>query len=738
MTAFEYQHRKPKSHSRAIAASVVASVTCIHSFGGIADALASESQVDNLEEVMVTARKVTERLQDVPAPVTVLNAESLLGSNQTRLQDYFTSVPGLSLTAGLAEAANIAIRGITTGTGAANPTVGVLLDDVPVNSPTFWGGGYLIPDIDPSDVEALEVLRGPQGTLYGASGLGGLIKYTTVAPSTEKMSGRVELGTSGIRDADDVGYIVRGAVNLPITATFAVRASAFSRTDPGYIDNPGLAQDDVNEVDAKGGRIAALWNFSDDFSLTLSALRQHSEEGRAYSTLGLGDLEVSASRGTGNYEKDVQAYSAAIAATAGSVELQVLSGYSRVELVGNDDFPTFAGLATLFVGTDAAKFNNLNLAHRFSQEVRLSGSINPAIDWLAGAFYTQESAQNPQDVQGIDSATGVEGGEVVDISSRARYKEYAGFGSLTFKFNETFDLQVGGRYSENKQKFRQTWSGPYAAAFLGADPFLPPAAQPSDDSFTYLVTPRLKLTPDIMLYARVASGYRVGGANSNGTPNAVPDYRPDTTDNYEAGIKGSLFNNLLSFDASAYYVDWKDIQLQVSTPQGTALYLNGPAAKSEGIEISSYVRPLAGLQIGGWMAWNVAELTKDIPPNDLVYGVSGDRLPTTPKFSANFSVTLDLVVSNDLSASLGGSIGYVGERSGNFTSSATAPRQPMPSYKKIDLNAQLWYGSWSANFYVNNVTDQRGFLGGGAGTGNPGAVTYNRPRSYGMSVAREF
>src|SRR5258708_35027730 len=158
-------------------------------------------------------------MQGSPVQVSVIKAADFIGSNQLRLQDYYTSVPAWSvMPAGTTYYQSLSIRGITAG--ATNPSVGVMLDDVPYGSSTVQGGGLFVPDIDPNDLARVEVLRGPQGTLYGASSLGGLLKFVTVDPSTEAVSGRVQAGVSSVQNGNELGYNVRGAVNVPVTDTF--------------------------------------------------------------------------------------------------------------------------------------------------------------------------------------------------------------------------------------------------------------------------------------------------------------------------------------------------------------------------------------------------------------------------------------------------------------------------------------------------------------------------------------
>ncbi|HEX4973576.1 MAG TPA: TonB-dependent receptor, partial [Steroidobacteraceae bacterium] len=188
-----------------------------------------------IEEVVVTAQKRAERLLDVPIPVTAVDGQFLLKHNELRLQDYYSRVPGLNYSPGQWGEPRIAIRGIVTDP-YTNPTVGLMIDDIPYGLSINQNGGGG-PDIDPGDLARIEVLRGPQGTLYGASSMGGLLKYVTVDPSTEALSGRVQVGTSSVSKGDDLGYSVRGSINVPLGDTLAIRASAFTRREPGYIDN---------------------------------------------------------------------------------------------------------------------------------------------------------------------------------------------------------------------------------------------------------------------------------------------------------------------------------------------------------------------------------------------------------------------------------------------------------------------------------------------------------------------
>jgi len=278
----------------------------------------SQRESVRLEEVLVTAQKKSERLQDVPVPVSVLDVNSLAQNNQNRLEDYFATVPGLSMSPAGGGEQTIAIRGITT-TFDSNPTVGVVIDDVPYGSSTIGAyGGLLYPDLDPGDLARIEVLRGPQGTLYGASSLGGLIKFVTQDPSTEAVTGRVQILGDGVQHGD-AGWGVRAGVNIPLSETWAIRASGFSRRDPGYIDNVTTGGKYTNRTDAYGGRLAMLWRPSDALSVKLSGLLQNTEtDGNSVVNTNsffqpvMGNYQVTGIRGDGSSTAEVRQFSAAL------------------------------------------------------------------------------------------------------------------------------------------------------------------------------------------------------------------------------------------------------------------------------------------------------------------------------------------------------------------------------------------------------------------------------------------
>src|SRR5579862_9296149 len=284
-----------------------------------------------LQEVIVTARKREELLQEVPVPVTVVDTRQLTDNNQTSLKDYYNTIPGLSISQiGSQDYQTIFIRGISTGTGF-DPTVGVTLDDEPFGAFTNVGGGNQLPDIDPSDLERIEVLRGPQGSLYGTNSMGGLIRYVTKDPTTAGFSGSVTAGTSAVQNGAEPGYNFRASANAPLSDDLAFRISGYTRQDPGYIDDPVHNISGINEDRASGGMLSVKWTPTDSLSIKLRALAQHSSsDGASDVTIGLGDLQQNFAPGVGGDERWTQSYSAVVNAKFGTVDMTSVSGYNIV------------------------------------------------------------------------------------------------------------------------------------------------------------------------------------------------------------------------------------------------------------------------------------------------------------------------------------------------------------------------------------------------------------------------
>jgi len=693
-----------------------------------------------LEEVVVTAQKRAENLLEVPVPVTAINAQDLVADNKLRLRDYYSSVPGLSISSNNLADSNLSIRGVTTG-GLTNPTVGVTVDDVPFGSTTALGSRTAAPDIDPSDLARIEVLRGPQGTLYGASSLGGLLKYVTVDPSTAALTGRLEADLNSVHNGDNnLGFGFRGGANIPVGDSFAIRVSGFTRRDAGYVDNPSLNASGVNRVHAEGARIAALWKLSDAWYLKLSALYQDtSAAGASYVAYvpALHDLQQSLLGGTGGYNHQIRSLSATIGGTFAGIDVIAISGYNIDTYHGTNDLSGYYGsLADAVYGVGGVTQYQHARTRKFTQEVRLTGKLSDRLDWLVGGFYTHEDTPTNDFYAAVDPVTLASPGAIYDDAYPTTYSEWAAFADLTIHFTPAFDVQFGGRESQNRQRYEETYSG----GVFGTTPAYNPPEYTRDHSFTYLVTPRYKLSSnhDLMVYARLASGYRPGGPNPTCVLYPVPcQYAPDKTRNYELGLKGATAQHLLEFDASLYYIDWQAIQLQVAQADGSTYFTNASSARSQGIELSSKLRPTRGLTLAGWIALNDAHLTTALPASSPVIGDSGNRLPFSSRFSGNLSLQYERRLSAHLAAFGGGSLSYVGDREDVFEPAGTS-RFHLPGYAQADLHVGIRADEWTVSLFANNIADRRGLLSTGQIGPETWVANYIQPRTVGLSASKTF
>jgi outer membrane receptor protein involved in Fe transport len=244
--------------------------------------------------------------------------------------------------------------------------------------------------------------------------------------------------------------------------------------------------------------------------------------------------------------------------------------------------------------------------------------------------------------------------------------------------------------------------------------------------------PQFKFSDELMLYARFASGYRPGGPNALPAVDGAPTYDPDFTKNYEIGFKGTPVPNVLSLNASVYYIKWDDIQLQATTPIGLAFIENGGKAKSEGAQLEVQLSPGAGFTISGWIAYNEAELTEPTPPTAVIQAPAGTPLPVAPRWTGHVAVEDRVPLRGQLTLLWGGDVSYVGARTGALGQPTQDPL--LTGYWVTNLHVGAEYASWRANLFANNVADRRGLLSNFA----PAFVFIIPPRTVGITLSRDF
>jgi outer membrane receptor protein involved in Fe transport len=740
-------------------------------------ALGQTDDTESMGEVVVTAQKRAEALEEIPLSISVIGGEALERQRADNFQDLIALVPGFSINSNTRGVSRITLRGLNTG-GVAS-TVGVYVDEVPFGSSSgLANGAVLSGDFDTFDMNRIEVLRGPQGTLYGASSLGGTIKYVPNAPSTDGFEGRLQ-GTMEDVEGGGMGYALTGVLNLPASETFAIRASGFYRSDEGYIDSIGnnpipalqdptvtiestRVEEELNGAETYGGRVSALLEPSEAFSLNLTAMFQdiNSDNSNRFEA----DPETLDALYGGSVvsryhpewtDIEYRVYSATINWDMGPVTLQSVTSYGEFTETFQRDIavvpalgaPT-AQLATLLFSTPGTTdmllsgiIEQVTSTEKFTQELRLLSPESDSFEWLVGAYYTDEdSGIDPQNVFAVSAGTEVHAPgipQLAEISLNSTYEELAFFANATWHITPKFDLSFGGRWSDNEQDASQVLD-----LFVLPAPVNFDKVSSSESPFTYSVAPRYELTDTTSVYARVATGFRAGGPNilPPGAPAGTPAaYDSDEVTNYELGLKTANEAGTFSLDVAAFFLDWKDVQL-LAVVNGVGINANGGTAESQGVEFTATATPGAGLSLTFTGAYTDAQLTEDTDP--IVGGLDGDPLTFVPEWALGLGGDYEWAAFGDATAYVGGQVSYVGERPADFGNRDAAGNiREADAYTTLDLRAGIIRERWSLELYGKNVTDEEGITDLEAPGNFPnGAVGIStiRPRTIGLALGARF
>jgi len=726
------------------------------------------------EEVVVTAQKRTEAIADIPASVTVVPEQLLEQQRVDDFKDLLPLVPGLSLTETRPGSTRVTLRGVNTG-GVAS-TIGIYFDDVPFGSSTGLANGSISAgDFDTFDVARVEVLRGPQGTLYGASSLGGVLKFVPNRPRNDRFEARL-LGSAETVDNGDPGYSLTGMANVPLGAKAAVRASGFYRSDSGFIDSignnpvPSLATPGVNVIggtrvanglnalDRFGGRLAVLVEPSKRFSVTVGAQIQDIDTD-ASSVVDADPRSLEPLNPTpvqSSYQKEFndtkyRVYNGTVDGDLGPARLQSVTSYGTFETDFQSDLaiatnltggPPLSALVTQLFGNArtrplSAVLPQTTSTDKFTQELRLVSAKSKAFDWLVGGYYTNEDSAIKQKITAVeagtdDVATGIP--ILADVALDSTYEEIAGFANATWHATPRFDLALGGRLSHNKQVASQRSDGPLAGGPAQFDD-----VKSSESPFTFSFAPRFEIGKSASIYGRVATGFRPGGPNvlPPAAPASVPrTYDSDRLTSYEIGLKaGGRPADKFSLDLAGYYLDWEDIQLFLIV-NNFGINGNGGTAASKGFEIAASAFPTSGLTLSVNAAYTDAKLTQDTSAS--VGGKDGDPLPYVPDWSFGLNADYEWTVKSRTRTYVGGSLGYTGERPVAFNNrGADGSIRRADSYVSLNLRAGAYHGRWSVELYGKNLTNDLGVTSiGTAGPLPNGALglSLTRPRTIGLSV----
>jgi iron complex outermembrane receptor protein len=732
-----------KLTATAAAASLLCSMTAPAAHAAGQEAAAEQS----LDKVIVTAQKREQAAIDVPGSVASLNTEKLAREGKVRLEDYVTSVPGLSISSYRQGFTQVTLRGITTGVSQSAATTAFYIDEAPIGSVNAYTlGSTITPDIDPAELQRIEVLKGPQGTLYGAGAMGGMVRYVTAPADFRNLRGSVTLGGSQV-DGGANGSSARASLNVPFgDNAMALRFSAFSRTDGGFIDTT-KGRDDINQSKVSGGRVAFTWLLNNQWKLHTFALTQKVEsKGTAMEDVDAKTLQPL----YGKYKQqtfvpepsfaNLDVANVTLNGEVGPFDLVSSTTWQKIRTQTTTDntYGFGAALGAILGIPDLGIVGNHSAGtRRLSQELRLRGTaFDSRLQYEGGVYYTRENSSTmiPTPTP-FSSTTGAPYTlpEIARAAIVSTYEEYSLFANATYALTPAIDLQAGIRHGSDDQTYQQAYQG----LLVGPVPIVINSGAKNSKS-TYLFTASYKLSPTEALYARMGTGYRAGGPNAippATVVNAAQTFRPDTLTSVEAGYKAVFGGGKFSFEGALFSTKWKDIQIETSAG-GFAYFVNGGTATSRGAEASLVYYPIPGLSLRATGGYTKATLDEDAPDAG---GLTGDSLPFVPKITSSLSATYRWSPVAGWQASFGGSVDYTGKRRSDF--SAKAPVD-VPVFKTFNLNGGLEKGNWRLSVYGKNLGNARGFtyiksrsLVPGA---NPMAAGLIAPRTLGADINYRF
>jgi outer membrane receptor protein involved in Fe transport len=705
-------------------------------------------------DIVVTATRRAENLQDVPLAITALSTATLDQQGVTGFDGYARLVPSLSFRTSGPGFSNVYFRGVSSGENsnhsASLPSVGTYLDEQPIT--TIQGAL----DLHIYDIARVEALAGPQGTLYGASSEAGTVRIITNRPDLASTYGEIRGELNSVAHGD-FGGNVEGFLNAPLSSNIALRVVGWYQHDAGYIDNiPGsltfpssgitmtnapLVEDNYNDVDTYGARAALRIELNDRWTVTPSIMAQRQRSNGSFSQeSGLGPLQVRQFNPEFANDRWYQA-ALTVEGRIGNWDLTYAGSYMRRRVDGAQDYSDYAYFYDALAGYGAYFYdNNNNLVNpnqyieftdryrKISQELRVTSPADRPVRLVAGVFYQRQQHGIEQNyiIDNIADAITVPGTDSnIWLTKQRRVdRDYAVFGELAWDITPQLTLTAGGRL----YRFDNTLTGffGYSDGFSSstgvAACFGPPSVPGSpcqnlgvvgpggeigpkrseDTGFIHRLNLTYRITEDHLIYATWSRGFRPGGVNRRGT---LPPYGADFVSNYELGVKTDWLNHRLRLNVAVYQIDWSDIQLSFLGPNGLTEIQNAGNARIRGAEFDFLARPVQGLSISLGASYNDAETT------NAILAPAGTRLPITARLKGNARIRYEFPLSEGWEAHLQASGSFEGRRTRDLRLVQNEIYGDMPSYGTVDLTAGVEHRDWSFEIFARNLFDSRGVTG---------------------------
>jgi iron complex outermembrane receptor protein len=728
-----------------------------------------------LEEVIVTATKRSVSIMDVPISITAITAEEIDQRGLVSAQDYLRGIPGVNQTEDPV-GSSIIIRGLETSPSFQNfssgTTVATYFGETPITNSAGLAANTNV-DIKLVDIERVEVLRGPQGTSFGSSSLGGAVRTIPVAPNLAEFEGQVSGGLSQTDGYGSGNHMLQGVINMPlIKDTLAIRATAYQFDDSGIYRNTASTdpviqaaaaeygaeayafdEDDVGHSNFTGGRISLLYQPTDNFTLSLMYLSQKTEvDGNALANngkftqavFGVDPLhQIRGEKGAAS-DMDIDILNLTMEYDFGWASL--LATYSDIAsgAINSSSFSQSTPIWPLSYLQDGDHDEN-------SFEIRLTSQLDGSWNYLVGIYGEEldDDALFDYRWQGSDPDTALFPPDTGVYEDDRNLEQQAAFGEVSWNFLENFTFTGGARFYDYTRKVTVETSG----VFFGDD-----LSTLEADSSGNTFKANLSYTPseDTLLYATWSEGFRLGkpqpglpaGAcdiNNDGIVDgtnipleSTKSLESDEVDNYEIGGKFTLLENRLVITADIYRLNWDGVPFRAAAPDapegcGFTYNANAGSAESEGIEFQANWYATEALRVDFGASTIDAQLSEDAP---LLDGHKGDRLPGSPEFNANFGLQYEWAIAGRDTWVRADSI-YVGEFYGDLAESEATRAG---DYVKIDLNGRVAVtDALDLDLYVNNLTDEDAYTFRGTfDSGRPDFGFRMRPRTIGMRLHYSF
>jgi outer membrane receptor protein involved in Fe transport len=752
---------------------------------------ADDSASGGLEEVVVTANKLkAEKVLDLPVSIQAISGETLQREGASGIMSIAGAVPGLSVQDLGPGDKKYVIRGINS---TGDSTIGVYYGEAVISGTNGDDGGGFQPDIRLYDLDRIEVLRGPQGTLYGASSMSGTIRFVPKMPDLNTFGGYVTLEGSTTSHANGDNYNINGELNLPVVdGQLAVRLVGWKLYDAGYVNQirvgAGVTANDSNGVpqpvkplgyvagvnwdDVGGGRVEMRYQPTENLTIDANVTSQseHSGGSSRWTPAGVaafsgGPIPPVDGCDLCNTDVTVSPWSDNIKIYGLTAAYKVRGGTftATTNQFNRDTSFTFDSTPVLVSFDVPVPAETLEPRTRKvnNTEVRFASDLDSPLNFVVGAYRQHETQDlavqvittganglvtGPFSTETADDALdfpGV-GNTFFGRTDSRKDTQWAGFGELTWKLDSHWTAIAGIRYFTETLNGVQTQTHPFGG-FPG-DPNLVPIADPEKtfDKVTWKANLSYKFDNGMLVYGTVSTGFRGGGLNAVSEPfEPIPSaFEPDTLTNYEVGFKGRLGEGILDYQLDAYYIKWDNMQVQLTTADGAFVYTgNVGAADVKGVEFEFDVHPvqyLTGTLSGSWQDTKVTESpSADELAANPTLPLEGMPIPNVPKFQFFAGLNYTRPISGNWQGVGAADVTYRGSTEAYFRSN-TLYNLSLPAYTLVGLRLGVINGPWTANLFVHNLTDERAQVSAINSSQDPHGLLTVQPRTIGINLTRSF